>query len=220
MPNETSSDASATPPSDSQPATGNAPSGATPREPSVTLEDALAQIAELKRTHAELDHAYKNASGELKRHREKLTTYEKAEQEAKDAELSELERIKKQHSELQATHDTYSRQMQERIIRYEVERQAAKMHVIDPDAAVKLLDLSELEYDEQGTPTNADKLLEKLLKSKPYLAPKLEEPATPEPPARGTPALPAMNPGRSSIAAPDSFPPGKIPRLSDVYRRP
>lgn len=191
------------------PVTGTpASSGATPQEPVLSLEAAMKRIAEL-------EHAHKNAREQADRQAKKLTAYEKAEQEKKDAELSEIDRIKKQHAELQSQHDAYTKQMHERVIRYEVERQAAKLGIIDPEAATKLLEWSELEYGEDGTPTNAEKLLEKLVKHKPYLAPKQEAPA-PSTPARGTPAIPAMNPGRSQIAPPDSLPPGKL-SIQEAY---
>lgn len=220
----------ATPAPDTQPATGNAPGGATPQKPAVTLEEALAQLAEEKRVRAALEHEHKNATGELKRHRERLTAYEAAEKQAQEAQLSEVERLKKQHTELQSQHAAYTKQTQERIVRYEVERQASKLGIIDPEAAAKLLDWSELEYEEDGTPKNATRLLEVLIKNKPYLAPKPTEPAQTEQasmsPAqtaqstRQAPVVPAMNPGRTSIAQPGQIPPGKPATWSDVFKRP
>jgi hypothetical protein len=203
------------------PATGNpATVSETPQKPNVTLEEALARIADL-------EHSGKNAREQADRQAKKLLAYEKAEQEKKDAELSEIERVKKQHADLQSQHEAYTRQMQARITRYEVERAAANLNIIDPDAAVRLLDLDQLEYDDNGSPTNAEKLLEKLIKAKPYLAPPAKQPeAEPEQttpastPHTRTPALPAMNPGRSSIAAPNTVPDGQPVRLADVFRRP
>jgi|SRR5579885_814773 len=234
MTDEPSSGAGAMPQPD-PPATGTpAPGSATPPAASLTLEEALKRIAEI-------EHAHSNAKEELERHRRKLSAYEKKEAEAEaarkaaeDAQLSELERTRKQHAELQAAHDVYVRQMQERLVRYEVERQASKLGIIDPDAATRLLDWSELEYEDDGTPKNARELLEKLLKNKPYLAPALASPppqhgsspgGTPPgqqagPSALRPPTVPAMNPGRSAIAPPNSATPGKPVRLADVYKRP
>ncbi len=148
--------------------------------------------------------------------RKRMKAYEDAEQAAKDAQLSEVERLKKQQGDLQAQHETYVRQAQERIVRYEVERQAAKLGIIDTDAAAKLIDWAELEYDDDGTPKNAEKVLQALLKAKPYLAGQQQQQAGQG--GTGTPAIPAMNPGRSTIQPPTTLPPGQIPRLSDVYR--
>lgn len=194
------------------PATGpNAPGGATPQKPAATSEATDARIAELER-------ALKNATEERDRHRKKLSGYEEAEKKAAEAQLSEIERVNKKHSDLRAEYDAYVRMTHERLVRYEVERQAAKLNIIDPDAAAKLLDWSQLEYDEEGTPKNAQKLLEQLVKNKPYLvpAPTQQEPETPaQTVGRSAPTIPAMNPGRTSIAAPGTTPPSKIPRLSD-----
>lgn len=217
---DTSSVQSETPSIDT-PATGNpATASETLQKPSATLEEALARIAEL-------EHSGKNAREQADRQAKKLLAYEKAEQERKDAELSEIERAKKQQAELQAKHEAYVQQMQARITRYEVERAAATLNIIDPDAAVRLLDLDALEYDDNGKPTNAEKLLEKLIKQKPYLAPKAPEPPAEQPtetpvstPPRGVPALPAMNPGRTQINAPNTVPDGQPVRLADVFRRP
>lgn len=194
------------------PATGpTASTGATPEKPTATSEETLARIAELER-------ALKNATEERDRHRKKLSGYEDAERKAQEAQLSEIERVNKQYSELQAQHTAYAQSMQERVVRYEIERQAAKLGIIDPDAAAKLLDRSALEYDEDGTPHNAAKLLKKLIEDKPYLAPAPSQPEQQAPtrtqPVR-PPALPAMQPGRSNIPAPGATPPGRIPRLSD-----
>jgi len=211
--NETSSTPGVTPVVDT-PVTGTpAVESVTPQKPTVTLEEALARIAEL-------EHSHKNARAAEDRLGKKLAAYEKAEQDKKDAELSDLERIKKQHADLQSQHDAYKQHAQARIVRYEVEAAANKLNIIDPDAAVRLLDLSELEYDDNGNPINAEKLLEKLIKAKPYLAPvKQEEPERPSAPARAnTPALPAMNPGRTSIVPPDSVPAGARVSFQDAYR--
>lgn len=219
----TSSGESVTPTSDQLvKSTPNASQGATPEKPTTpSLEEAMTRLADIERKH-------KNATEELDRHRKnakKLADYEEAERQAKEAQLSEIERTTKKYQELQSQHDTYVKTMQERIVRYEVEKEAGKLGIIDPDAATKLLDWSQIEYEEDGTPKNADKLLAALVKQRPWLKPA----PTPEPENKtesATPAaqqatpttpprLPAMSPGRSTIAAPSPVPPGKIPRLGD-----
>ncbi len=148
--------------------------------------------------------------------RNRLKGYEDADAAAQAAKLSETERLQQQHAKLQADHDTAVRQYQERLVRYEVEKQALKAGV-RPEAvedAAKLLDWSELEFHDDGSPKNAEDLLKKLLKNKPYLA---ASPASTEPPAQpGTPTIPAMNPGRSSIPSPNQLTPGKRYKLSDL----
>lgn len=146
--------------------------------------------------------------------RQRLKTFEEAEAAQKAAQLTETERLQQQYAKLQTEHTDTLRNYQERLVRYEIEKQAAKVG-IRPEAAedaVKLLDWSALEFDEDGSPKNAAELLKQLLKAKPYLA------AAPQPQQAATPAVPAMNPGRASLAAPNKVP-GKIPRLYEVWSR-
>jgi hypothetical protein len=210
---DTSSTGSETPTVET-PATGTpASDGVTPqtKPATTTLEEALARIAEL-------EHSHKNAREQADRHAKKLTAYEKAEQEAKDAQLSELDRAKKQHADLQSERDALATELQESRVHQAVERYANKLNFVVPaEMVARLIEWTDIEY-ENGRPTNVEKLLEKLAKSAPDLVKKQSAEPDATPPARGsgTPALPAMNPGRSSIAAPSSVPPGKPVKLSDV----
>jgi hypothetical protein len=211
MPNEDTSSTESAMPNVDQPVKGTpATVSETPQKPSLSLEEALKRLEDLERSN-------KNAIEERDRHRKKLSTYEEAERKAQEAQLSEIEKVNKQYKELQTQHDTYARQMQERVVRYEIEAQARNIGVIDPEAAALLLDRTELEFAEDGTPTNLAKLLEALVKKRPYLLAK-----TVEPPAvikaNVTPTLPAMNPGRSQIQQPGTLPAGQRPSLQDAYR--
>ena len=154
--------------------------------------------------------------------RSRLKGYEDKDAADAAAKLSETERLQQQHAKLQADHDTAVRQYQERLVRYEVEKQALKAGV-RPEAAedvAKLLDWSELEFDGDGLPKNAEDVLKKLLKNKPYLTPQSQEaPPNSSPAQPGTPTIPAMNPGRSSIPSPtNKLPPGQRYKLSDLLR--
>lgn len=202
--------------------TNTAPSGATPDKAALALEEALKRLADL-------EHSNFNAKEEVDRHRKKLTAYEKQEKEtaeakrlADEAQLSEIERTKKQHLDLQAEYEAYKKSTQDRIVRYEIEGQAGKLGIIDPEAAAALMNRSLLEYNEDGTPNNAEKLLKELIKNKPYLAPKPAEPPAelPTVPAatqhQQPPVTPAMNPGRSSIAPPTTPSIGQITRLDQI----
>lgn len=212
MSNDTSSGAGATPNPDPAVTATPGPASETQQKPALSLEEAMKRIAEL-------EHSYKNADEERTRHRKKLSAYEDAEKRAQEAQLSEVERVNKQNSELQHKLETTERVMRERIIRYEVEAQAHKLGIIDPEAAARLLDWSEIQLNDDGIPSNAANLLEKLIKHKPYLAPKPAETPAATPaqtaPTPRAPAVPAMNPGRANITPPDARPPGRIPRLSD-----
>src|SRR2546430_1936736 len=96
-----SSGAGATP-GTGTPAMGTPASGATPPAAALTLEDALKKIAELEQ-HAS------NKTEEAARHGTKLTAAEKelaaykaAEQAARDAQLTETQKLQKQYADLEA----------------------------------------------------------------------------------------------------------------------
>ncbi len=116
-----------------------------------------------------LDEAKKLRS-EANNLRKRLKAFEDAQAQAEAAKLTEQERLQKHATDLQAKYDADTNALTERIVRYEVERQASKLGIVDPDAAAKLIDWQSLEYDEDGTPTNAETLLKDLLKARPWLA--------------------------------------------------
>jgi hypothetical protein len=116
---------------------------------------------------------------------EKLTADEKQERARQTLE--------QQLADLQKKYDDTARQSQERIVNYEVRLQAARMGIVDPDVAAKLLDWSEIEYGDNGSPTNVEDLLKGLLDAKPYLK---------APQGRATPTSGgATNPSRSTTSS-------------------
>ncbi len=223
MPEEnTSGSGSVTQPSP-QPVTGTpGQSGVTPATtPTLAQEDALKRIADLERSLG-------NAKEENDRHSKRLSAYEKLEKEreaaaqaAKDAQLSEIERVKKEHLKAEAR----IQQLQQENIVEKVINAAHKKGIIDPDLAALAILQDKSLLDENGMPTDLDKALDALIKNKPYLVPAPPaEPATSPAqtapsPAQQTPAIPAMNPGRSSIPGPGATP-GRIPQWNEVFKRP
>ena len=194
-------------PETGSPETGTpASSGVTPQmKPTATLEEALAKIAEL-------EHAHKNAREQADRQAKKLSTYEQAEEQAKLAALSEVEKANKRAQDAEKQIQQYKDQ----IVLEKVINAAHKKGIIDPELAA-LAVKGNLEYGDDGMPSNLDKALDELIKAKPYLVPKADEPApaSPAQTARRAPMIPAMNPERSSIASPGQNTPGRIPRLTD-----
>ena len=185
-------------------ATVTATQGAKPSD----LETALARIAEL-------EHANSNAIQERDRHRKKLTAYEKTEEDAKLLALSDAEKMTKAITQSAAQIKAY----QEKVASYEVRLQAQSLGIIDPELAALAIS-STLEYDENGMPTNVEKLLKALVVAKPYLvATSTTTPATSNAVPQA-PAIPAMNPGRNNIQSPANTAPGpfKPIRLSDVFQ--
>src|SRR5258708_2473207 len=219
MTTDPTSDASVTPPSDQQPVMGTTPASGSampPTKPSLSLEDAIKRLADA-------EHSLNNAKEENARHSKKLSAYEKAEKEAEaakkaaeEAQLSEIERIKKQHTEAEAR----IKQYQQQLVMAQVKLAAKDKNIVDPDLAALAIQ-DKLELDENGMPVNLDKILDDLIKNKPYLV-KVDASAPPAiTPAqtanqRTAPATPAMNPGRSNIASPNTLPQGQTIRLDQL----
>ena len=163
-----SSDGSATQTSDTS-ETDTSETGETPgtTKTPASVDDALKEIDNLKS-------ALKKARSDSTKHWSKAKELDDLKAKLEADKLTETERWQKQATDLQSKYDSDTSALTERIVRYEVERQAAKIGIIDPDAAAQLIDWDALEYDEDGTPKNADALLKDLLKSKPYLAGKTQ----------------------------------------------
>lgn len=164
----------------------------------VALKELERVKADLKRVHAE------SAS-----HRQKLKAFEDAEQAAKDAQLSEVERLNKQYADLQASNEDLAAALMEMNVNSEIARYANKLNFIidSPELLAQMLPWKEIEWDEEsGRPTNIEKLLEQLAKTEKRLVQQQQS---------GVPSVPAMNPGRSSIMPPGQGQPGKPPRLTD-----
>lgn len=97
-----------------------------------------------------------------------------------DAQKSELERLTEEKAELERRAIDLEREMTESAIQADIKIQAAKLNIIDPEAAVVLIDRNDITYDE-GKVTGVDKALKKLLKEKPYLTGEDKEVPPPTP---------------------------------------
>ena len=153
------------------PDNGSNPSSATPQAGTST-KDGQAPVSQT--TPTDHERIIAELRKEQASNRAKLKKFEDDEAARTQAQMTEQEKLQKQATDLQSKYDSDTSALTERIVRYEVERQAAKIGIIDPDAAAQLIDWDALEYDEDGTPKNADALLKDLLKSKPYLAGKTQ----------------------------------------------
>ena len=90
--------------------------------------------------------------------------------EIDDAKLSEQERLSKRASDLEKQLEDERAQSRTRINTYEVQLAAGRLGIVDPDAAVRLLDWSSLEYGQDGRPVDVESALQDLVKARPYLA--------------------------------------------------
>lgn len=131
----------------------------------------------------------------------RLKELEAAEQARKDADLSAQERAEKKASDAEKRLADIERTTRERVVRAEVRVQATTVG-IKPELAMRLLDLSEVEYDDEGEPQNIDKLLKALAKAYPELVssstPGASQQSGTPPSTSTTPTTP--NPGATNPA--------------------
>jgi DNA repair exonuclease SbcCD ATPase subunit len=200
-----------------QPETGTPiPAGETPGN----LEDALKALEKLAR-HAENknEQATRHATA-LAEARKKLEAYEKQEREAQLAAMSEQERLQTRATEaeqrLKDTHQRYETSL--------IELAAQKKGIIDTNVAALLIRAEGgLETGADGLPSNLDQKLEELVKARPYLLaqqPVATPPQTQEQPQQQqqAPSVPPFNPGRSSLADPETQLPFRPPTLAEVFK--
>lgn len=99
-----------------------------------------------------------------------LKTLVQQKRAAEDAEKSELAKAQERAAELEKQLADAAEKQKALSTLSDVTGKAAKLGIVDPDAAYKLLNRSALEYGDDGMPTNTESLLVALLKDKPYLA--------------------------------------------------
>lgn len=107
----------------------------------------------------------------LKDQLKELDTLKADQKKREDAEKSEADRLKEQLAEAERKRTETERELQDTRTRQAIERAAQKAGAADPEDVFALLKPSEFDVDENtGTIKNADKLVEALMKAKPYLA--------------------------------------------------
>ncbi len=153
----------------------DATSGST--EPSI--DDLKAQV---QRMEAALSKANKDGkdhrlqSNDLSAKLKELEAF-KAKVDAEkmsDDEKRQLERqtLEKQLAELQKEREAATRQTQKLRVTNEVFKHGQRLNIIDLDAADRLLDDSQIEYDDSGNPSNIEALLKTLVKERTWLVSK------------------------------------------------
>ena len=93
-----------------------------------------------------------------------------AKRQAEEAQNSEMQKLQEREKKKKKQLADAAEKQKALMTQSDITAKAAKLGIIDPDAAYRLLDTSKLEYDEAGQPTNSEALLTGLLKDKPYLA--------------------------------------------------
>ena len=103
--------------------------------------------------------ALKKERAEAARLRKKAQDYDALLEEQANAKLSETEKLQKQLADLQRAREADTLAVQERVIRAEV-RGAARDLGLNPELALKLIDLAAVDFNEAGDPTNISELLQ------------------------------------------------------------
>jgi hypothetical protein len=163
-------------------------------EPTNEQPQSQPSTDDLSKELENLRSALKKANAEAAKHRKDAKELAVYRDQIESEKLSEQEKLQKQLADLQKAHDDTVRQAQEYKVNTEVRLQAAQSGFSDPNDAVKFLDWSEIEYDDNGAPANVNDLVADLLKAKPYLA---------KPQNRPAPAVSATNPSRSNRVSDD-----------------
>ena len=94
---------------------------------------------------------------------------EKALREREEAELSEQQKQEKRLADLEAERTAWVTERQSVYLTAAVTQLSAKYGLVDVDATVRLLDRDNLDYADNGQPTNAEEMVRALLREKPYL---------------------------------------------------
>jgi phage I-like protein len=116
----------------------------------------------------------------------------KAIRDAKKADAEAAKTEAQKYTELETEVATLRVALANARLEAAVAAQAVRLNIIDAEAAVKLLDRSTLELDEEGNPKNVEAALRDLIKERPYLAPKAPTNVTP---SGGTNAASGTAPG-------------------------
>lgn len=89
--------------------------------------------------------------------------------EIEKAQMSETDRAKAEAAEKGEKLTSAEAALRQERVERQIERIARQLNIVDEDAAVRLLDHSQIEYDDAGKPTNVEGLLKTLIENKTYL---------------------------------------------------
>lgn len=155
--------------------------------PNSAAPAAAPSIEELQATLERERKERQDANKEAQATRAKLRQLEQADEERRKAAMTEEEKIKAEVEALRGETATLKAERQSMLISSAVQSAAVKLGIVDPEAALKLLDADALKLGDDGRPTNTEDALKKLLDAKPYLLGQTGNSST-------------TNPGRGSAA--------------------
>jgi len=143
--------------------------------------DATELQAELERVRA----ALKSANSEAAKRRKTLEAFEQAEEERKQAEMTELERVQAKLKEAQDRAEAIELEAREAKIGHAVTLAATKANFYDPEDAMAFLVGVEFDVDDKGKVQGVAEALAALVKERPYLV-KAATPGDPDARKRNT----------------------------------
>lgn len=146
-----------------------ADTGSSSQAEGAQTAQAASAAAESGTDFAALQRELAEARKEAAKSRTELKKLSDAQKAADDADLSEVEKLKRQVDELTAERTAQVTAQREQAIHMAAVTAAARLGFADPEDAYALLDRDAIETDDAGAPRNISNLLAALLKAKPYL---------------------------------------------------
>ncbi len=143
-------------------------------------------------------HALRTKAGRLERELEALR---KADEDRKNADLSEVEKLRKELAEKNAAIEAASAQAKAGRLAGASLAAAARLGFADPEDAQRFLDADAIEWDDSGAPKNVQALLEAVLKAKPYLKASFTQPPDLGQGARGRAGVPLTRDAIAKMSA-------------------
>ena len=123
--------------------------------------------------------------------RKRLREAEQRVKEFEDAQLSEQERQQARLNELEEKYSAAEQRLRESSLNIAATNEAIRLNVIDPEAVIKMLDKSSLDYDsETDSWVGVEEAVAALVEDKSYLV-KQPDPVQPAKPKDAAPANPA-----------------------------
>jgi len=168
---------------DPTPAPEPTPDPTPPAEPATFSRE---YVESLRREAASHRQEKQQTAEELKTVQEQLKALQTAQLSDEEKREQELTDLRAKETTLTSDLTVKNNQVRDLETELYVVREATRpeYEIVDPDAAVRLMDLNQLERDDEGRPTNVGELLKKLVEDRPYLKGKAA--AVPPPPVDPT----------------------------------
>lgn len=148
---------------------GQEPTGQQQQSTQQPAAGATGDQASSTRSAADYEREVKELRAEAASHRTKAREFEDKLKAYDTEKMTETEKLQKRAQEAEQKAADADNRVKQTNLRLEIERQARKLNIVDEDAAARLLDSDAIKFGDDGKPTNVEKLLQQLVKDKPYL---------------------------------------------------